>query len=87
MTPTAVICTGTESDPEQRIRTSRGRKIRQIREARGMTPAEFAEAVGVTKGAVSQWETGRFTPRPAVQRRIARALDTPWYLLFGLDEV
>jgi transcriptional regulator with XRE-family HTH domain len=35
-----------------------GDRIRQCRNARGMTQLELAEAVGVTKGAVSQWELG-----------------------------
>jgi transcriptional regulator with XRE-family HTH domain len=33
-----------------------GSRIRQLREARGWTQAQFAKRVGVTKSAVSQWE-------------------------------
>lgn len=35
-----------------------GDRIRQCRIARGMTQQQLADAVGVTKGAVSQWELG-----------------------------
>jgi transcriptional regulator with XRE-family HTH domain len=52
---------------------------------RNMSVTELAVAVGVTPGAVSQWETGRFSPRQQVQVRIARALDVPWQMVFGLD--
>lgn len=58
------------------------RKIRLLREK---SIHDLAEAVGVTDGAVSQWETGRFTPRQEIQVRIAKALDVPWSTIFGLD--
>jgi DNA-binding XRE family transcriptional regulator len=35
-----------------------GDRIRQRREGQGMTQTELAKLVGVTKGAVSQWELG-----------------------------
>lgn len=35
-----------------------GERIRQRREGQGMTQAQLAKLVGVTKGAVSQWELG-----------------------------
>src|SRR5689334_18093764 len=35
-----------------------GDRIRQLRKARGLTQEAFAELVGVTKSAVSQWEDG-----------------------------
>ena len=36
--------------------------IRHIRQRLGMSQAEFAEAIGITQGAVSQWEQGRTNP-------------------------
>ncbi len=50
-----------------------------------MSIGDLAAAVSVTNGAVSQWETGRFTPRLEMQVRIARALDMPHSALFGVD--
>ena len=34
-------------------------RIRDARRARGLTQDELAQAVGVTRSAVAQWETGR----------------------------
>jgi transcriptional regulator with XRE-family HTH domain len=42
---------------------SLGRNIRQAREKEGLTQAALAMKVGVTSGAVSQWEAGTATPR------------------------
>ena len=35
-----------------------GDRIKQLRKARNLTQEAFAQAVGVTKSAVSQWEDG-----------------------------
>jgi transcriptional regulator with XRE-family HTH domain len=35
-----------------------GDRIKQLRRARNLTQEQFAQAVGVTKSAVSQWEDG-----------------------------
>ena len=80
-----VIRAGHEQDVAKRIRQRQGAAIRQVRTMRGISIRDFAAAVGVTDGAVSQWETGRFAPRQEMQVRIARALDVPWSVLFGLD--
>lgn len=81
----AVRKIGTEKDPAKRIRQRQGRALRQIREMRGLSMEELAQVVGVTDGAISQWETGRFTPRQHHQVAVARALDVPWSTIFGLD--
>jgi transcriptional regulator with XRE-family HTH domain len=36
-----------------------GQRIKALREARGMSQQELADAVGVSKSAVSQWELGQ----------------------------
>lgn len=76
---------GTEKDPAKRIRTRQGEKIRQARKIRKLTARQLAELVGVTEGAVIHWETGRFSPRQAMQVRIAHELEVPWSFLFALD--
>ncbi|MGW7076517.1 helix-turn-helix transcriptional regulator [Streptomyces sp. NPDC054871] len=48
---------------------------RQLKRAR-KTQTELAEAVGVTRAAVSAWITGRATPRDETIRKIADALGT-----------
>ncbi|MFJ7152725.1 helix-turn-helix transcriptional regulator [Streptomyces sp. NPDC100445] len=48
---------------------------RQLKIA-GMTQAELAEELGLTRAAVSAWITGRSVPRPSVMGEIAKALGT-----------
>ncbi|MFO0448601.1 MAG: helix-turn-helix transcriptional regulator [Pseudomonadota bacterium] len=80
-----MIQIGHEPDPSKRRRVRQGQTIRNIRTLRRMSVAELAARCDVTVGAVSQWETGRFTPRQEMQVRIARALDVPWSTIFALD--
>lgn len=80
-----VLKYGREADPKKRIREERGARIRKARTLQEMSIEELAEKCEVTPGAVSHWETGRFTPRPDMQVRIAKALNVPWSFLFGLD--
>ncbi|NMC34935.1 MAG: helix-turn-helix transcriptional regulator [Veillonellaceae bacterium] len=51
-----------------------GRIIAGARIERGMTQEELADAIGVSKSAVCQWEAGRSTPRMHIRARIAKAL-------------
>lgn len=67
------------------LRQRQGDSIRRYRKAHKMSQAGLAEAVGVTKAAVSEWENGKSSPRPHHQIAIARAFRAPWSVLFGLD--
>lgn len=69
----------------QGIRQRQGDRIKQFRLVRGMSQSQLAEAVGVTKAAVCIWERGHAFPRQAHQAALARALNAPWTVLFGLD--
>jgi transcriptional regulator with XRE-family HTH domain len=80
-----VITIGREPDTALRIRQSQGRKIRRLRKLRDKTATELAAEVGVSAGAISQWETGRVTPRQQHQLAIAKALDVEWSTIFDLD--
>jgi len=51
-----------------------GGRIAAARRARGWTQGELAEAVGVSRSAVAQWETGRAGQITANLSRIAAAL-------------
>lgn len=81
-----MVTFGKELDPATRIRKTQGREIRRIRKMRKIEIHDFAAQLGVTQGAVSQWETGRYTPRQHVQVKIATVLDVPWSSIFGLDQ-
>lgn len=76
---------GEEPDPKKRIRLHQGKRLRQTRENLRISVEELAELVEVTPGAIRHWETGRYTPKQDHQLKIAKALNVPWGLIFGLD--
>jgi len=47
-------------------------RVRAIRAALGMSPAEFAEAVGVTRSTVYKWEEGVRNPPVTAMRLMER---------------
>ena len=52
-------------------------KIREAREATGLTDEQFAEAIGVSRGAVGHYETGLSVPRGDVFAKIIAATGQP----------
>lgn len=46
--------------------------IRELREAQGLTQAEFAFHLGVTPSAVYSWEAGKYEPKASQVRAIAK---------------
>ncbi|NLU09465.1 MAG: ImmA/IrrE family metallo-endopeptidase [Tepidanaerobacter acetatoxydans] len=52
-------------------------RLRQARIIRGLTMQELADAIGVTRQSVSQYELGQSNPSPAVLRRILITLNFP----------
>ncbi|MHC5704997.1 helix-turn-helix transcriptional regulator [Streptomyces tirandamycinicus] len=58
-----------------------GRQLRR----RGMSQAEFAQQLGLTRAAVSAWVTGRARPRVDILARIAEILQTDVAALFTRD--
>lgn len=76
---------GVETDPNVRRRKRQGAAMRTTRELRGITVEGLAADIDVTPGAIRHWETGRYTPRQPHQIAIARALNVPWGVIFGLD--
>lgn len=62
-----------------------GKKIRAYRDGLGLTQAELADKLGLTYSSVSQWESGRATPRTPVLRELAALFDTTVADLMGED--
>jgi len=51
-----------------------GSRLRRLRRQRGLTQDELAVAVGVSRSAVAQWESGRSGQATSHLRRLAEAL-------------
>lgn len=60
-----------------------GRRIRQLREKKGMSLEDLGHAIGTTRQNIFKYEAGDITNIPYDKlRKIAEALDTdPWYIL------
>ena len=64
-----------------------GQRIRDARQAKGMTQDQLAQAVDVSRSAVAQWETGRAGQITGNLTRIAQVLDVGVeFLMFGADK-
>lgn len=62
-----------------------GTRIREARRARGLTQADLAAAVGVSRSAVAQWETDRAGQVTGNLARIATVLGVPVAQLIAAD--
>lgn len=88
---TLVLMKPAPKNPSEGIRQRQGARLRQFRDVKvqdgkvGVTQQQVAQAIGVTKAAVSEWESGKSSPRPAHQVALAKYLNAPWSALFGLD--
>ncbi len=64
-----------------------GIRIRDVRRERGWTQDQLANAVGVSRSAVAQWETGRAGQVTSNLTRIAEVLDVGVeYIMYGDDK-
>jgi transcriptional regulator with XRE-family HTH domain len=86
-----VFTFGQDTDAARALRKKQGAELRKIRkEFRGLTLRALAAkiratGVPVTAQAISQWENGLSTPRPHMKVAVARALDFPPSMVWGLD--
>ena len=60
-----------------------GQLIREARQKKGLTQPELAERLGVTKGAVSAYETGKQNLTLGTLQKVAVALDIPLKITLG----
>ena len=60
--------------------------IKKIREQKTISQVELSKKVGVSQGAISQWETGQSLPRAELLPKIAEILGCTVDELLGRDE-
>ena len=60
--------------------------LKEVREARGLTQAQLAEAIGVSRKTINTVENGVFVPSTVIALKLAAALDTLVEALFSLAE-
>ena len=58
--------------------------LKNMREARGLTQAQLAEMVGVSRKTINTVENGVFVPSTVIALKLAAALDEPVEALFRL---
>ena len=63
-----------------------GERIRQLRSEKGMSQEQLAEALHISRQAISKWETGESIPDTERVMLLCRVLDiSADYLLFGKE--
>ncbi len=60
-------------------------RLKEVRSQLGLTQAQLAERVGVTRKTVNTVENGVFVPSALLALKLARALDEPVEGLFWLS--
>ena len=60
--------------------------LKAAREARGLTQAQLAEMVGVSRKTINTVENGVFVPSTVIALKLAAALGEPVEALFSLGE-
>lgn len=63
-----------------------GNYLRILRETRGLTQTQVADAVGVTQSAIGAFERGDRTPRPSVVDKLADFFDVDYDGFFTQDD-
>ena len=63
-----------------------GRQIKAARKKKRLSKEALAFAVGVTRAAVSNWETSKDSPRLGSLRRVAEALEIPLSRLWSEED-
>lgn len=75
-----------KAPPGERVAAALGRRVRALREARGLSLRDLTRATGVSAPMLSQVERGETSPTLSVAERIAAGLDLTLSQLLRLDE-
>ena len=62
-----------------------GNRLRELREAQGLTQAQLADLIGVSRKTVNTVENGVFVPSTILALKLAKALDRPVEELFSIS--
>lgn len=62
-----------------------GNRLKEMRAELGLTQAELADKVGVTRKTVNTVENGVFTPSATLAIKLAQALNVPVEQLFWIE--
>lgn len=68
------------------MQTWKPQRLTEARQGRGLTKAELAKALGVSKSTVTQWEKGLTAPRGSHLTRLAQVLGKPERWFYGIEE-
>ena len=60
--------------------------LKEVREARGLTQAQLAEKIGVSRKTINTVENGVYVPSTVIALKLAAALGTSVEALFSLTE-
>ncbi len=62
-------------DPqEKKFLLAFGKRLAELRKARGFTQSEFAEELDISRLSLAYFETGRRWPRPVTLQKLAKGL-------------
>jgi transcriptional regulator with XRE-family HTH domain len=80
-----IVCSthGCDKDSPWERLMSFGRKLRELRERRGLSQSELAKSLKVTRNAISNWEAGANHPSAQHIRQIAKILGVQTDVLEG----
>lgn len=61
-------------------------RIRELRQAKGLSQTELAKLAGTTQNTISSLETGQYSPTAFLSGMICIALDCKWEECFYIDK-
>lgn len=73
--------------PSRRKSSDFGERLAALREQRGMSQSQLAEAMGITQGSIARWEKRPVAMPPEQMLQLAQVLGVSVRLLLGEEEM
>ena len=73
--------------PPRRKASDFGERLAALREQRGLSQCQLAEAMGITQGSIARWEKRPVSMPPEQMLQLARVLGVSVRLLLGEEEM